>query len=453
MRPPVLMVACLIVAGCADPAATGAPLMPVVTHLIMSPDSAVVEAGDTVRYRAVAMKWGTEAHVLIRWRSSDTAVASVSSGLVTGRGAGTALITAVANDVAQSRQVRVYPATETLVVPDSIDLLPGWAAYFPVAKKGADGVIRPLTEPFPSYVADSTIASDGRNGFIQGRRVGVTTITVTAGGLTAETKVVVQPRPVGLTVAYRTSLASARHRIEAWRLDGDAGPVVTFRVSDVESVTLHSLNDGLDWSADGSRLLYSCGSDRICFPGSDSSLQVLTVQEGAHAPSWQPDGTVIFSTASGKVRSEYPDAHETPPQPGIGEAAWHVRRSSTGTLAYSCLAEDPFYPWSDSSICVLDGDDRRLEGGCGSHPDWSPDGTRIASVCGAVIIRTLSTGASSSFRIPGTPALSVRWSPDGTSLAVIAMGQLWIASLDGSNLIRAPGGPYFTAVAWQSLTP
>jgi hypothetical protein len=87
-----------------------APDTPVVASVSVSPGSATVDVGATVRLEAAALdaSGGVLADASIAWSSSNAAVAEVSgSGMVTGKSAGTATITATSGDASATASVTV----------------------------------------------------------------------------------------------------------------------------------------------------------------------------------------------------------------------------------------------------------------------------------------------------------------------------------------------------------
>ena len=160
----------------------------------------------------------------------------------------------------------------------------------------------------------------------------------------------------------------------------------------------------LDWSPDGTRLAYRCGTGR----GPEDSINVLDVSRSKYRtipthgaafwPSWSPDGRRI--------------AYSSALAPNRHAAVYAVS---------------------------LDGTHRRLLAMDATAPAWSPDGTKIAyeSSCG---LRLVSPGGrdmtpSGSGRCPAIgPPGRPTWSPDGSMIAIETTKGVYVVNADGSRL-------------------
>jgi uncharacterized protein YjdB len=126
------IVATLMLAGVAcEELRTSTEPLPIGSTLLVAPGADTIFVGDSVasadsvRFVAVARTWAGDTVELTgaQWESSDTLVATVdSTGLVTARGIGVAVITALAGEKATATIV-IVPATATLVLLPATDTL------------------------------------------------------------------------------------------------------------------------------------------------------------------------------------------------------------------------------------------------------------------------------------------------------------------------------------------
>ena len=105
------VVAALAVAACSggESSGPGQSAPPAIARVMVSPDSTVVEAGKTVQLiaRVEDLSGNPVSDRTVDWISYDASVATVSGGVVTGVGAGTAMITATTDGKRGSSRVTV----------------------------------------------------------------------------------------------------------------------------------------------------------------------------------------------------------------------------------------------------------------------------------------------------------------------------------------------------------
>ena len=178
----------------------------VVRAVAVTPDTATVVEGDTLRIAATATDANGEAvaEVQFAWASGDTAVAVVdASGLVTGVGTGQAEVTATAAGVTGGTQLTVLaPVPTTIAVtPDTVVLTAlGHTAQLTAevrdqAGRAMEGV------PVAWSSADTTVAVVDPAGLVRAVRGGAVTVTATAGEASASAHVAVRQSAGSLTVS------------------------------------------------------------------------------------------------------------------------------------------------------------------------------------------------------------------------------------------------------------
>ena len=185
-----------------------------------------------------------------------------------------------------------------------------------------------------------------------------------------------------------------------------------------------ALPGGVDWSASGRWIAFTCGSSKILLvrPTGAGERVVSTGLPNVRSPSWSPDG---------------------------------------GRLAFSAGAVD------HSAIYVIniDGTQRRLLVRGGRAPAWSPNSSLVAyrggtqgGSCGGLRLVDASTGRDASPASAANPChqFGVRqteapaWSPDGTEIAIGATSGVYVINADGTDARRiSPTSPYSGRPAWR----
>jgi dipeptidyl aminopeptidase/acylaminoacyl peptidase len=169
----------------------------------------------------------------------------------------------------------------------------------------------------------------------------------------------------------------------------------------------------LAWSADGSRLAYTCGTHTAADGGSAqmSHINVLTLRGRG------------YSTV-----------------PTRGQAFWPSWSPSGTRIVYS----NALQPTKDGRIYTIafDGSHRRLLASGGVAPAWSPDGRTIAyqTTCGIRLVTpsgrdvtpTATANTCGAIGLSGPPV----WSPDGRELAVETTTGVYVMGKTGRGLHR-----------------
>jgi uncharacterized protein YjdB len=220
-------------------------------RLLLSPDQS-----DTLRVR-VPSQGNRELRRGIQWRSSDTAVASVSSsGVVRARAAGKAEIIATGFSQERRAAVTVYRVPDALVVTP----LQGGVVQVPLRStrqfsavaEAADST--PIPEAHVSWeLADSAIAAfDTVSGVLTAKSLGTTTLRAQLAGIRPAVwtiqvvagDIAVEPARLGLLVAQRTTLSATLREPDA---SGSKAPGTKWRSdrSDVASVRENGLVEAI----------------------------------------------------------------------------------------------------------------------------------------------------------------------------------------------------------------
>ena len=171
---------------------------PVVTRVEVSPGSANVFVGKTATFTATPKDadGATVTGKSIAWSSSDQAVATVNSGVVTAVKPGSVTITAAVGSVQGSASVTVAaPVASVEVTPATASVVIGGTTQLTATLKDAGGNV--LTDRTVTWTSDNDlIASVSSTGLVTSKSVGSATITATVEGKSATAKVTITPVPV-----------------------------------------------------------------------------------------------------------------------------------------------------------------------------------------------------------------------------------------------------------------
>ena len=176
-----------------------------VERVTVTPDSAALVVGDTVRMSAAAFDaLGNEvAGASFTWSSGDTLVATVdSSGLATGIATGAVEITATSSGLEGRARlvVAVAAPTTVAVTPDSVSLM----ALGDTVRLSAE-VLDQAGRPMPGAAvawssADPAVVSVDSTGLVRAEGSGATTVTSTAGSASGSASVSVMQSVSSVTV-------------------------------------------------------------------------------------------------------------------------------------------------------------------------------------------------------------------------------------------------------------
>jgi uncharacterized protein YjdB len=225
------------------------------TSLEIAPDGFSIVVGATSQLSVTARnRQGTEVPLgTVTWRSSDTTVARVADGAVTARKAGTALISAtqdgLADTVTASISSVALPVDSIAISPASANLIVGQQLDLTAEPLTADGVA--LTGAQVTWASsNSSIATVTTSGRVTGVTAGNAVIKASAGGISsgaalaiqpvpavAVASVVLAPSPIAVTAGQTVQLSATTKAADGSTLTGRA---LTWASSNAKVATVSS---------------------------------------------------------------------------------------------------------------------------------------------------------------------------------------------------------------------
>jgi alpha-tubulin suppressor-like RCC1 family protein len=187
---------------CSDSAGPPAPVVP--AAIAINPDSISIRVGQQLQMHAVVLDSAgdTIATASPTWSSSDTAVMTVSNGLVTARSHGTAFVTAHLDTLADSAYLRVLiPVARVTLSPFNVRLVPGGTIKLTATIEGADGSI--LSDRDVAWnTSTGVLLSITASGMVKALQEGEDTVRATSEGVGSWNRVRVQvTRPTFVRIA------------------------------------------------------------------------------------------------------------------------------------------------------------------------------------------------------------------------------------------------------------
>jgi hypothetical protein len=422
------------------------------------------------------------------WRSSDPAVATIgkSDGVVNAINVGTTTMTASYGYFSATTFVTVRspnPPNTVAILQTPLAVIAGISDSLFATAYDAKG--RPTSVPVRWSSADPAVATVGAvDGVLAGIGAGTTTITATAGTISASFPMTV--------VELTSSLSFTR-----WDFSdhGFSSDVVTYSSSDrrtepIERTAGFTHIGAPAWSKDGASMAIEVIDAFVYDPGSHiedyysdvyvkdvtsgSPWRRLTTNRLSKSPQWSPDGSriaylkqeqlflenniyVVDVLTGVQVRVTARDGWYGPP-------SW----SPDGKrLTFAGWVDFDNYLLSNWDVFIINVDGTGLinatnDTAADYSPSWSPDGSKIAFTSwrgtttlapdGAVYVMDADGPVYKRLSSGFKDLSDVAWSPDGHQIAFAAGRSIYVMNADGSlpaRLTRANGDLWDRSPSWR----
>ncbi|MHB1224757.1 MAG: Ig-like domain-containing protein [Gemmatimonadaceae bacterium] len=368
-------------------------------QLSVTPASATLMIADTVRLQAVLRD--ADGQVLtgrtISWSSTNTDVAEVSSsGVVTARGLGVAVIVAASQGLTASAGVTVVrtPVKTLTVSPTSLSLTVGETGQLTATPRDVRGTVVPDV-PISWTSSAPNVATVSSTGEVRALAAGSATVTATAAGKSAAVEVAVRRAPVATIAISPGTLA--------------------LRVGATSRLTVTARN------ADGATIADATISWR------SSATTVATVSSSGEVRALSVGSTTITATSEGRsanvsVTVSPPMVDELTVDPSSLTLTVGEERTLTATArdADGDALESATIAWTSSAPAVA---------------TVSSTGRVTAVAVGSAAITATSEGKAASVAVTVTrpPVATVTIAPSTLVLEAGATGQLTATARDASG--------------------
>jgi uncharacterized protein YjdB len=172
-----------------------------VNAVTIEPALATLDVGEVIQLNAALRDQdGSILDRPITWTTSDQTVASVTNGLVTAIGAGTATISATAEGKTGNAAITVLVPVATVdVTPATAAITLGTTLQLTAVPKDASG--NPLIRPVTWASSNTSVAPVDGNGVVTGLATGTATITATSRGKNGTSLITVRVPVASITIS------------------------------------------------------------------------------------------------------------------------------------------------------------------------------------------------------------------------------------------------------------
>jgi len=435
----LVLAACGSGGGSSSNSNTPPPVTASLTSLQVAPGNASVAPGAVQQFTATGKYSDGSSKDLTasaQWKTSDSNVASVAGGKVTGVGAGTVMVTATSGKFSASATLKVNSAATNLasiaVSPAASSLPVNTSQQFTASGTYKDGSSRDLTALVSWASTFSSIATVDVTGVATGMSAGSTTISASLGGVTGSTSLTVTAPTISSIVITPDGLTlgigiGQQYTATAIYSDGSTQDLVS----------------GVTWSSSATGVATINSSGLATTVGAGSAT--ITAKVGSFT-----DTTVLTVVAANLVSIS---VTPTPVSIAIGT---DQQFSAIGSFNDGSTQLLTTVTWSSSSSSVATVNSAGLATAVGTGTatitatSGSVSGTAALTVTGATVTSIAVTPANSNMPVGTTKQFTATATFSDSSTEDVTAVVLWGSSKPGVASINNQG--LSTSVATGSTT-
>jgi len=418
---------------------TPPPVTASLTSMQVAPGNASVAPGAVQQFTATGKYSDGSSKDLTgsaQWKTSNSNIASVAGGKVTGVGAGIVMVTATSGKFSASATLQVNSAATNLasisVSPTASSLPVNTSQQFTATGTYKDGSSRDLTALVSWASTFSSIATVDVTGVATGMSAGSTTISASLGGVTGSTSLTVTAPTISSIVITPDGLTlgigiGQQYTATAIYSDGSTQDLVS----------------GVTWSSSATGVATINGSGLATTVGAGTAT--ITAKVGSFT-----DTTQLTVVAANLVSIS---VTPTPVSIAIGT---DQQFSAVGTFNDGSTQLLPSVTWSSSSSSVATVNSAGLATAVGTGTatitatSGSVSGTAALTVTGATVTSIAVTPANSNMPVGTTKQFTATATFSDSSTEDVTAVVLWGSSKPGVASINNQG--LSTSVATGSTT-
>ncbi|HYL94376.1 MAG TPA: Ig-like domain-containing protein [Terriglobales bacterium] len=418
---------------------TPPPVTASLTSLQVAPGNASVAPGAVQQFTATGKYSDGSSKDLTgsaQWKTSDSNIASVAGGKVTGVGAGIAMVTATSGKFSASATLRVNSAATNLasiaVSPAASSLPVNTSQQFTATGTYKDGSSRDLTALVSWASSFGSIATVDVSGVATGMSAGSTTISASLGGITGSTSLTVTAPTISSIVITPDGLTlgigiGEQYTATAIYSDGSTQDLVS----------------GVTWSSSATGVATINSSGLATTVGAGTAT--ITAKVGSFT-----DSTLLTVVAANLVSIS---VTPTPVSIAIGT---DQQFSAVGSFndGSTQLLTSVTWTSSSSSVATVNSAGLATAVGTGSATitasSGSVNGTAALTVTGATVTSIAVTPANSNMPVGTTKQFTATATFSDSSTEDVTAVVLWGSSKPGVASISNQG--LLTSVATGSTT-
>ena len=298
---------------------------PRLVSITLSPDSATLMPGQTLRFAAIGhYSNGSIKDVTwwARWQSTDASVVALTRwhrGLTRAIAEGTATVSATVRRVTGSASVTVGGPTATLesieVTPEGSTIAEGGTVQYAAVGRYSDGTSHDITASASWSSSDTVAATIDAAGRATGLRSGATTIAAAQDGVSDSVVLTVSPRIDSIEITPRDPSISVGDDVQFGVLarftDGSSSgvsPNVVWSSSDASVATIDGAGLATGLAEGTTTITAMCDVEGVCSSLQDSTMLQVSPLEPPPPTDGSPQDLIEQDLTDGAI--DYPTSLE-----------------------------------------------------------------------------------------------------------------------------------------------